>query len=220
MRDVRRNGGGRGLCGGPGKRVDGVFPGRSQSSRHQHRPVDDCSPERGGIAQNGRTRGGTFHGEMDRCRENQGWTTACGGMPERDGKNREEDSPNKASGLVLVRSPLLTSHKWRELESSERLVCRYHGFFFSGVTFVLFCFVFRLYDFVEAAALRSIVLRYAGVPIATHTHVFLFFFPYFFLLGDVAFSEYFFRFLFEESTSYVLSFRMVFFLPCDHGLDF
>ena len=26
MRDVRRNGGGRGLCGGPGQRVDGVFP--------------------------------------------------------------------------------------------------------------------------------------------------------------------------------------------------
>ena len=31
MRDVWRNGGGRGLCGGPVKRVDGVFPGRSQS---------------------------------------------------------------------------------------------------------------------------------------------------------------------------------------------
>ena len=31
MRDVRRIGGGRGLCGGPGKRVDGVFPGRPQS---------------------------------------------------------------------------------------------------------------------------------------------------------------------------------------------
>ena len=28
MRDVRRNGGGCGLCGGPGKRVGGVFPGR------------------------------------------------------------------------------------------------------------------------------------------------------------------------------------------------
>ena len=28
MRDVRRIGGGRGLCGGPGKIVDGVFPGR------------------------------------------------------------------------------------------------------------------------------------------------------------------------------------------------
>ena len=34
MRDVRRIGGGRGLCGGPEKRVDGVFPGRSQSFRH------------------------------------------------------------------------------------------------------------------------------------------------------------------------------------------
>ena len=39
-----------------------------------------------------------------------------------------------------------------------------------------FCFVLlrfrRLYGFVEAAALRSIVLRYAGAPIATR-HVFL-----------------------------------------------
>ena len=33
--DVRIIGGGRGLCGGPGKRVDGVFPGRPQSFRHQ-----------------------------------------------------------------------------------------------------------------------------------------------------------------------------------------
>ena len=47
MRDVRKNGWGRGLCKGPGKRVDGVFPGRSQSFRHQRRPVDDCSPGRG-----------------------------------------------------------------------------------------------------------------------------------------------------------------------------
>ena len=44
MRDVRRIGGGRGLRGGPRKRVDGVFPGRPQSLRHQRRPVDDCSP--------------------------------------------------------------------------------------------------------------------------------------------------------------------------------
>ena len=60
--------GGRGF-GGPGKRVDGVFTGRSQSFRHQCRPVDDCSPGRGGMAQDGGTRGGTFHGEIDRCRE-------------------------------------------------------------------------------------------------------------------------------------------------------
>ena len=47
--------------------------------------------------------------------------------------------------------------------------------FFSGVTFVLLCFVFRLYAFVEAAAFRSVVLRYAGVSIATCVSFFFFF---------------------------------------------
>ena len=49
MRHVRRNCGGRGLGGGPGKRVGGVFPRRPQSPRHQRRSVDDCSPGRGGM---------------------------------------------------------------------------------------------------------------------------------------------------------------------------
>ena len=35
--------------------------------------------------------GGTFYGEMDRCRESQGWTMACSRMPERDGKDQRED---------------------------------------------------------------------------------------------------------------------------------
>ena len=61
--------GGAGCVGGAGKRVDGVFPGRPQSFRHQRRPVDDCNPGRGGMAQNGRTRGGTFQVKMDRCRK-------------------------------------------------------------------------------------------------------------------------------------------------------
>ena len=68
--------------------------------------IDDCSPGRGGMTQNGKTRGGIFHGQIDRCRENQGWTTACSGMPERDGRPRRGQP--KASGLVLIRSPLLT----------------------------------------------------------------------------------------------------------------
>ena len=54
---------------------------------------------------------------------------------------RTKETYPKERGLVLVRSPLLTSHKWRELVSSGRLVCRCHDVF-SGVTFVLFCFVF------------------------------------------------------------------------------
>ena len=85
--DVRRIGGRRGLCGGPVKTVDGVFLGRPQSFPHQRRPLDDCSPGRGGMAQIGGTRGETFHGEMDRCKESQGWTTACSGMSERDVKD-------------------------------------------------------------------------------------------------------------------------------------
>ena len=125
--------------------------------------------------------------------------------------------------LVLVCSTLLTSHKWRELVSSGRFVCRCHGVFLSQVLYVCFVLLrFRLDAFVEAAALRPIVLRHAGVPIATRVSFFLFF-P-FCLFGNVAFSEYFFvpfpLYLCMESTSYVLSFRMVFFLPCDRGLDF
>ena len=45
------------------------------------------------MAQDGATRGRTFHCKIDRCRESQGWTTACSSMPERDGKDVEEDSP-------------------------------------------------------------------------------------------------------------------------------
>ena len=69
MRDVRRTRGGRRLRGGAVKRVDGVSP--------QPRPVDHCSPGREGMAQDGGARGQTFHGEMDHCRENEGWTTTC-----------------------------------------------------------------------------------------------------------------------------------------------
>ena len=81
---------------------------------------------------------------------------------------------------------------------------------FSGVPFVLFCFV-RLHAFVEAAAaLCSIVLPYVGAQIAT-------------LLGgggDVAFSEYFlyhFRFLFVWRVRF---FRMVVFYLVTTGWIF
>ena len=162
VRDVRRVGGGRGLCGGAGKRVNGLFLGRLQSFRHQRRAVDDCSPGRGGMTQDGRTRGGTFfHGEMGRCREIKGWSTACSSMPERDRKGQGEDSCPKASGLMLVRTLfLLTRHKWRELVYSGLLVCRCRVvFLWCYVCFVLLRF--RLYAFTEEApALRAIFLRY------------------------------------------------------------
>ena len=123
---------------------------------------------------------------------------------------------------MLVRSPLLTSHKWRELVSSGRLVCRCHDvFLWCYVCFVLLCFVFRLYAFVEAAALRSIVLRYAGASIATRVS----FFFSFCLFGDVAFSEYFSIVPFPislcmESTSHVICFRTMFFYLVTTGWIF
>ena len=100
---LRSIGGGRGLCGGTGKKVNGVFPGRPQSFRHQRRPVDDCSPGRGGMVQNGGTRGGTFHDGMECCRASQGWTTAYSRMPERDGKDQGEDSPKQAGSCWFAR---------------------------------------------------------------------------------------------------------------------
>ena len=78
---------------------------------------------------------------------------------------------------MLVRSPLLTSRKWREPVSSGRLVCRCHDvFLWCSVYFVLLRF--RLYGFVEAATLRSIVLRYTGAPIAARIFCFVFVFVY------------------------------------------
>ena len=35
--------------------MDGVFPGRPQSFRYRRRPVDDCSPAQGEMAQEGGT---------------------------------------------------------------------------------------------------------------------------------------------------------------------
>ena len=89
---------------------------------------------------------------------------------------------------------------------------------FSGVMLVWFglvCFVFHRYAFVEAAALRSIVLRYAGAPIDTRVSVFsLFFWEMSLFPSSIsAFSlngEYIVRSFLPKGV----------FLPCDHGLDF
>ena len=123
--------------------MDGVSSGRPQSFRYQRQPVDDCSAGSGVMAQDGRTIGGTLHGEMDRCRESRGWTTACSSMPERDdGKNLGEDCPKQECSCWFSR------YKWLA-KSGANLYPRGVLFTdailpFSGVTlfFVLFCFVF------------------------------------------------------------------------------
>ena len=58
------------------------------------------------MAEDGETRGGTFHDEIDRCRESHDWATACSNMPERDGEDQREDSPTRkrarAGSLAIV----------------------------------------------------------------------------------------------------------------------
>ena len=85
---------------------------------------------------------------------------------------------------------------------------------FSGVTFVLFCFVF-----VEAAALLSIVLRYAGSPIATRVS---FSFPFVYLELALFPSIFCTIAVFSLYGEYVVRSFLPngVFLPCDHGLDF
>ena len=57
--------------------------------------MNDCTPGQRRIAQDGRTRRGTFHAKIDRCRESQCSTTASSSMPQRDGKGQVEDGQNK-----------------------------------------------------------------------------------------------------------------------------
>ena len=58
------------------------------------------------MAQDGGTRCGTFYDEMDRCRESEGWTTACSRTPERDRKEQGEDIAQskraRAGSLAIV----------------------------------------------------------------------------------------------------------------------
>ena len=72
--------------------------------------------------------------------------------PNVTGRTKERIAQSKRARAGSL--ALLTSHKWRELGVWFADVMTS----FSGVPFVLFCFVFVYYAFVESAALRSIVL--------------------------------------------------------------
>ena len=62
-----------------------------------------AAQDEGGWRRTAEQRVGTFHGEMNRCRGSQGWTTACSRMSERDGKNQGEDSQKQASSCWFAR---------------------------------------------------------------------------------------------------------------------
>ena len=119
----------------------GVFPGRPQSFRYQRRPVDDCSPELGVMTQDGETRGGTFHGEMDQCTKSQDWTTRNAVIyPNVTRRTNERKAQSKqrtrAGSLAIVDKPQVT----RVCIPRAFLACKCRVV--SGVTFVMFCFAF------------------------------------------------------------------------------
>ena len=78
---------------------------------------------------------------------------------------------------------------------------------------------FRLYAFVEAAALRSIALMYAWAPIATRVS---FLFPFVYLEMSLFPSIFCAVAVFSLYEEYVVRFFIPdgVFLPCDHELDF
>ena len=87
------------------------------------------------VQEDGGTRGGTFQGETDRCRESQGWTTACSSLAERDEKDQGGNSPKQAGSLAIV--------DWPQLLTQTCILLEDVMLSFSGVTFFFcFCFVF------------------------------------------------------------------------------
>ena len=133
----------------------------------------------------------------------------------------------KNHGVLTV--PLIDGDQQVKSRGEHRTSGGFRGtFLWCYVRFVLLRF--RLNAFVEAAALRSIVLWYAGAPIATRVS-FFYFFPFFFvhlemwLFQSIFYFLYHFRFLFvlESMVHRTLlwnTFRMVFFYLVTTGWIF
>ena len=107
---------------------------------------------------------------MDRCRESQGSTSACSVVcPNVTGRTNERIAQSKRVHGVLVRSPSLISHKWRQLIDILRadIVVSFSGV----ICFSCFCFVFVFPFFIKAVALCSVVPQYAYAPAAIHSYL-------------------------------------------------
>ena len=86
MCDVRRIDRGRGLRGGPGKKVDGVyFLDDLRAFGINADQWTTAAQDEGGWRRTAGKGAEHFMAKIDRCRGSQGWTTACSSMPERDG---------------------------------------------------------------------------------------------------------------------------------------
>ena len=103
--------------------VTSELPRRLYCICRLRRTVDGCSPGRGGMARTAEKQAEHFMAKWIAAERKPGldYGMQLYARTSREGPRRGQP---KASGLVLVRSPLLTSHKWRDFVSSRRLVCR------------------------------------------------------------------------------------------------
>ena len=91
MRDVRRTGRGHGLRRGEGRTNNESSVSWTTSELSVSTPTSErLQPMTRGMTQDGGTRGGTYHGEMVRCREIQDRTAGCSSSPKRDGKDQKQ----------------------------------------------------------------------------------------------------------------------------------
>ena len=174
MLDVRRSGGGRGLRGGSVKRVDGASSGRPRNFRYQHRPVDydhimtAAREEREwrNTAERGAERFMAKWIAADKVRAGLRSAVVCPNVTGRTEERMVQSKRVRAGSLALA------SQKWHELVSFGSLVCRCHDCLSLLLRLLFVLFRFRLFAFIEGAALRSIVLRYACArqPNAVTTH--------------------------------------------------
>ena len=160
-------------------------------------------------------RNGSLYAE--RAKAGLRHAVVCPNVTGRTKKRLAERKQARAGSLALVDYLIATSGA-NLYPSDVWFADRCHDVFLR----CYLCFVllrFLLYAFVEATALRSIVLRYAGAPIAIRVFLFslfvyleMSFFPSIFCT-IAAFSlngEYIVRSFHPHGV----------FLPCDHGLDF
>ena len=136
VRDVRRDGGRRGLCRGPGKRVDGVFLDDLRAFGINADQWTTAAQDEGEWRRTAEREAGHFMAKWILAEKTKAGLRHAVVCPNVTGRTKTRIA--QSSGLVLVRSPLLTSHKWRELVSSGRFVCRCHPF--ALVLRCLFCF--------------------------------------------------------------------------------
>ena len=100
--------------------------------------------------------------------------------PNVTGRTKERISPKQADSCRFARS-LLISHKWREIASSWRLVCRCHDvFLWCYICFVLLCFA-SFFIFMLSLKPRPFVQSSFDMQAPLRPHLFF---------GDGAFSEY------------------------------